>query len=349
MAQHIYSLSSGNDMFWSIGGGLNNFVVVGNISGSAEDSAVRFRNVTVPQGTVLTAASVRLYKQSPAVAGSVLYTVKGIDEDNTSDFTTNPMGRSDTSAQHDGATSANLTNAYVGFDVLAEMNEIVARGGWSSGNSIGFKLLDHGTSTANARITDLYDGNSSTDAYLDVTWDEPSGSASQSRSNSPSLSPSSSLSPSGSASPSGSVSPSAVIPFSKGVLKVAKPGVDVLTNSDPEKFIFSSEFGTLKYFDKEESIVSFDANAGAIGGHGTITHNLGYYPFVEVFVRVYIGSPSGNYEYCPFAGAGATVFYDANYKITSTTIELYGQINGVSSSVWNFDFLVFIYKNNLQL
>lgn len=130
---------------------------------------------------------------------------------------------------------------------------------------------------------------------------------------------------------------------------VAKDGFNALIDTDPRRLKFSSDYGTLKYYAKTNLIISFDANAGLISAHGTIIHNLGYYPYVDCYVRVYIGAPSGDYQYCPFKGAGATVLYNANFIITPTTIELYGEINGVSSSVWTFDFLVFIYKNNLQL
>ena len=231
---------------------------------------------------------------------------------------------------------------------MDEVNEILARGGWSSGNAMGFIFNPRDGTPDNVYIYDTNDG-ADTNSKLSITYNAPSASPSASRSESKSLSPSASFSPSASLSPSPSASPSPHPIFKRGVLKVAKDGINVLTNTDSEKFIFSSDYGTLKYFDKQTATVEFDANGGNIAGTTTITHNLGYYPYVEVFVRVYIGDPSGNYEYCPFFGAGAVVFYSANYKITTTTIELYGQIDGVSSSVWTFDFLVFIYKNNLSL
>jgi len=130
---------------------------------------------------------------------------------------------------------------------------------------------------------------------------------------------------------------------------VAKDGVNVLHETDPENLKFSSDYGTLKYFQKINKILTFDASAAEVGAKGTYTHNLNYYPFVQAFVRVYIGSPSGNYEPCPFAGSGAAVSYDATFAVTPTDIEVYGQIHGVSTSVWTFDFLLFLYKNNLQL
>jgi len=179
----------------------------------------------------------------------------------------------------------------------------------------------------------------------------PSASTSASESPSASASESKSLSPSASTSASASASyspsPSAVQPFFG--LKIAKDGVDALITQEPYNFKFNSNYGTLKYFSKETVQVQFDANDGVGAGTATINHALGYYPFVEVFVRVYIGTPIGNYEYCPFAGSGAAVSYDATYKITTSDIVLYTQIAGLSASVWTFDFLVFIYKNNLNL
>jgi hypothetical protein len=132
-------------------------------------------------------------------------------------------------------------------------------------------------------------------------------------------------------------------------MKIAKPGVNVLTSKSPMDFKFNSEYGTLKYFDKQSKNLTIDASAGDIACHGQITHDLGEYPYVEVYVSVYIGSPTGVYEYCPFKGAGATVFYQANIKITKNAIDVYGAISGVSTSLWHFDFIVFIFKNKIDL
>lgn len=134
------------------------------------------------------------------------------------------------------------------------------------------------------------------------------------------------------------------------LLRIAKPGINVLKNTDPTNLIFSSEYGTLKYFTKQNINISFDASTLDISAKGQYAHNLGYYPYAEVFVRVYTGStPTGNYEYCPFFGSGATVAYSANVKIDKTNITVYGEISGVSSSVWHFDFLIFVFKNDLNL
>lgn len=132
-------------------------------------------------------------------------------------------------------------------------------------------------------------------------------------------------------------------------LVVAKPGYDARYETNPQNLQFSSDYGTLKYFSKQQSIVTYNDDGITLSGRNIITHNLGYYPYVEAFVRVYIGSPANNYEPVPFKGSGATQLYDASYIIKQNTIEMYGQNTGGTSATWNFDFLVFIYKNNLQL
>lgn len=128
---------------------------------------------------------------------------------------------------------------------------------------------------------------------------------------------------------------------------ISKQGIDVTKINTPDKVILSSDFGNLKYFKKVARRISFDANAGDISAEGIYDHNLSYYPYVEAFVSTYIGSPTGVYEYCPFVGAGATVNYDATFRITKNQIKFYGEISGASTSVWVFDFIFFIFKNNL--
>jgi len=180
----------------------------------------------------------------------------------------------------------------------------------------------------------------------------PSNSASASLSPSPSKSPSPSLSPSASmsispsaskspsASESASTSPSPPPPFVG--IKVGKSGTNVLTETDPTKFNFSSEYGTLKYFDKQTaSVTIFEFESGKT----TINHDLGYYPFVEV----YVGNPYSGYESCPFDGSGATIFYGCTFSVTKTTVELYAYVSGMLIAPLTYNFIVFIFKNNLQL
>lgn len=329
---------------WTTLSNNNSGVEVGN-EGGAVNGALRFTSVTIAQGTTIQSADLRFsVGVKGASTGNIKYKIYGIDEDNNGDFSGSPMGRSKT----DAVTTEERDLEFIAVDdflssgVTAIVQEIVNRAGWSSGNAMGFILEDNGSPDT----AWIYDSQPGASCQLVITLASPSASISPS----PSRSPSASISPTASASvsPSSSPSPSRGI-GDKAVLRVAKPGVNVLTNQLPHKFIFSSDYGTLKYFQKTTTQIQIDGSTGDFAGTTTVTHSLGYYPFVEVFVRVYIGSPAGDYEYCPFFGSGASVAYSANFKITTTGIVLYAEFNGVSASVWNFDFIVFVYKNNLLL
>lgn len=340
-------------------GNTTEFEDMGTWYGGIKNLSMRFTGVTIPQGATITSATISLTDNTSGHAAVMHFKITGVDEDNTAEFTTSPIAtartRTHTTAVVDwdpSFTSSSGTER-ASADISTIIQEIVDRGGWSSGNAIGIYLYDDGTSNNYWDIY-YYSSNSAKVALLTITYEYGgSASVSPSASGSPSVSPSASVSPSSSASvsqsasASASASPSPMPPANPAVLKIAKDGVNVLTNSDIEKLKFSSEYGTLKYFTKQAINISFDASTLDISAKGEYAHNLGYYPFVEVYVSVYIGSPTGIYEYCPFFGSGATVAYNANAKVTTDKIFVYGEINGVSASVWHFDFLVFIYKNNL--
>ena len=336
----------------------------GEFYGGLYLASLRFTGVTIPQGATITSAKITFQTTTWGGDPRQLYLkIYGVDEDNTGEFVTatpdTARTRTHTTAAVDWDPNITFTSQYQAYDsasIVSIIQEIVDRAGWSSGNALAIYIGDDGT--AIDQYIDIYDYGSDPNRapLLTVTYEyggspsvSPSASNSPSQSPSASLSPSSSISRSNSPSLSASPSPSPMPPYNPAVVKIAKPGVNVLTNSDPEKLIFSSEYGTLKYFDKEALNLTINAADGDITCKGEITHNLGYYPYVEVFVSVYIGSPTGEYEYCPFAGSGASVAYNANVKLTTDKITVYGDIIGMSSSTWHFDFLVFVYKNDLGL
>lgn len=331
--------------------------------GGLYNGSFRFTGVTIPAGATITSAKITFTTNSYGGPTNQLYLkIIGVDEDDTAEYVTSPIDtartRTHTTASVDWDPNITFTTQYQTYDTAdftSVVQEIIDRGGWASGNDLGIYIYDDGTALDKTVGFYSYSSDSSRAPLLTVTYETASPSVSPSSSISPSVSPSASYSPSSSISPSpsssvsSSPSPSPGPTPNQAVIKIAKPGVNVLTNSDIEKFIFTSEAGTLKYFTKQAINISFDANAGDITAKGEYIHNLGYYPYVEVYVSVYIGSATGVYEYCPFYGSGASVAYNANVKVTTDKVTVYGEIGGVSSSVWHFDFLVFVYKNDLGL
>lgn len=336
---------------------------IGNPGAVTRNISLRFLNVTIPQGATINSAKIRFVALSTK-SPNVTTRIQGVDEDNTAQFDVSPDPQ-DTARERTKTTASVNWNGVIAEtaeanldtpDITSIVQEIVDRGGWASGNAMGFFLSDNGSSGGEYISVYEYASGTTKTAILIVDYDSGgSPSVSPSSSVSPSVSPSASQSPSASVSPSNSPSvsrsPSPSPPDTETVIEIAKDGVNVLETSSPDGMKFSSRYGTLKYVSKNAVQVTIDGADGDFAGKATLTHNLGYFPFAEVFVRVSVaGSPvTGNYEYVPFAGSGASVTYNANYVIKENTIDLYGEFGGISSSEWTFDFLVFLYKNDLDL
>lgn len=127
----------------------NQYGVVGNGDPyGIEDGAIRFQGVTLAQGSSVISATVFIYCGSRNGSGVIKYKLYGMDEDDTNDFGSNPFGRDKTSAvqQSDAANPSQGGYETIGGNNIRDIvNEIIGRGGWSSGNHIGLMLFDNGT------------------------------------------------------------------------------------------------------------------------------------------------------------------------------------------------------------
>jgi hypothetical protein len=77
---------------------------------------------------------------------------------------------------------------------------------------------------------------------------------------------------------------------------ISKPGFNVLTTTDPNNLIYSSDYPTLIYYTSG----TFDfGNTTATSGSMNIEHNLGYRPFFLVYTN--FGAPDpAQFFMCPF-------------------------------------------------
>ena len=337
MATYNYYNSSDNNMWREYEG-----VFSGNagfVMGKTDVNcygALRFEDINMPQGTTVTEAVLKVYVgEKGSGSGNLKYSMRGFDEDNTAEFSSSPFGRSTTDANYSGEASLTSVGNFQHFTVTNIVNEILGRSGWSSGNAIGFKV-DPNDCPSQVYIYDSNTGTS-TNSYLTITYEESSPSASQSPSSSVSNSPS--TTPSSSPSVSNSPSPSTIEPFFG--LKIAKPNKNVLTTDDPRDLIFSSDYGTLKYFETGELTITTN---GDDVGSVSFTHNLGYYPYFEV----YLLNPIGEWEYCPTINGGASTVWSVYVQVTTTTLDIYVGYGGFEEET-TFDFKYFIYKNDLKL
>lgn len=138
------------------------FTEVGHNSdtGVSSNSAFRFNTVDIPQGFTLNTAELLIRASSKVGSNTLRVICYGIDEDNTSNFGSDPFGRSRTSASNTHSSNIGSIGSYFSIGVTSMANEILGRGGWSANNSMGFLVFDDGSDTG-CRIL-----NGSGESYL---------------------------------------------------------------------------------------------------------------------------------------------------------------------------------------
>lgn len=136
-------------------------ILAGNASGNGYSSAVRFPNVVVNQSETVVSAQINWTDQ---VSGPTNLDTKmkvfGLDYDNCPDVTTS-LTRTDAYISQ----SQSKVSGTFGFNsnVKSQLEEIIARSGWSSGNRMGFSIDNDGSPT------DAYvGGTNSSFATLDI-------------------------------------------------------------------------------------------------------------------------------------------------------------------------------------
>lgn len=265
---------------WSVGS-----VVFGDDSYWGDNIVgLRFNSVTVPSGAIINSAKITI---RPTGESNYQYYQKiyGIDEDDTADFSSDPTGRAKTTASVDWDPNGFFDETDIDTSNIGSIvQEIIDRAGWSSGNDMGFLILDDGGSS---HTVDVYDYSSSPSfcALLTIEYTTGSPSPSPTPSSSPSRSPSLSISLSPSLSPSTSLSSSPSSGDFFGI-KISKPGFDVKTETNPENLIFTSAKGVLGW----RSTQTISGQTGADGiMTAEYTHSLGYIPMIFCFVTTYGG------------------------------------------------------------
>lgn len=131
--------------YWADYWGANSFISVGNYDGNDHHGAMRFTGVNVENSQSLSSASIHYYVKYKGSDGTWWVHSVGIDEDNTADFSSNPMGRSETSADLLSSHTLPPTGGYTEIYQDSIVSEIISRPGWASGNAIGIKLYNDGS------------------------------------------------------------------------------------------------------------------------------------------------------------------------------------------------------------
>jgi hypothetical protein len=217
---------------------------------NASSGALRFSNLQIAKNQSIISAEL-IYEYGDvgtATTGDWKFDTYGIDEDNTADFSSNPLGRSRTTASIATDTSRPTSGGAKTFDVKSILEEITTRSGWSSGNSVGFLFIDDGS-----------DADVFADCDIDNTYLLYRLTAE------PDFFPT-----------PGTVSAPTFPEASDYGLKVSKLSVDVGTASEDELLLT-----TRKKVFKVLNEGTLDVSSGT----ASYTHNLGYNPAVLGYIK----------------------------------------------------------------
>jgi len=304
-------------------------------------AALRFNNVTIPPGSIITSAKITV--RSTAIFENTWNNkVHGIDEDDTADFSSDPTGRPKTSASADW-DQINFDDE-VEYDITglaAIVQEIVERPGWVAGNDMGFLIeYDGSPSNSQANFYDYAD-NPSYAALLTVEYGLPTHLINKDLKYAIErlVTISKPL-----AYVIDYIGPDPVAFFG---LKAARDRINVMNTNNPRHLKVSSQFNTLKYDlagYHQLHVVSPAETEYTVVGY--ITHNLDYYPFTDVYAKDDLMDnfqPLGRYH----AGSGG--YRQFGYYMTTT--RLYFVVKGWNEEDEDYyvDFYYKIFKNNLNL
>jgi hypothetical protein len=269
MANELIHLVAGSDdLAYYIDAGSSDFDIaecaVGYYKSTVDDifsglvkGAMRFRYINIARGTPIAYAAIcfRVNYVSGDAIRSLIY---GINEDNTNGFDINTWGRPKTSSYtewYQGSPSGGTQGI---IDVTSQVQAIINRSGWNSGNSMGFVFESHSSNIHDSRsnyVADTFHGNIDQDSYLVIRVNAE-----------PEFKP----------TPITVAAPT--FPSSRGYgLKISIPGVDVKTATD-DQLLYTSDKDYMKIL--AEGQISTTANAQYL-----IAHGLVYPPRVLAFGR----------------------------------------------------------------
>jgi len=284
MANRYYYDQDGNteNAAYEYSGGSNGdgFVIIGRSIGQNVKGALRFPNVTISQGTSVNNATLKVYVSDRGASGTLRSITYGIKETNTSAFSSNPFGRTKTTASSTRNSGVPELGTTYDLDVTGIVNEIVGQGGWSSGNAMGFFVENNGSD--------------------DDSWvgdDSPVSSLLQIQPTSlPDFTP----------DPVTIAAPTFPNLSSYGI-KVSMPGVNVQDASEDELY-FTTRKKQLRVALEEEILNVF-----------TKAHSLGYAPCVLSYIndagkKYLMNSQIGPFDVGYFVASNATeVIFSNNY------------------------------------
>ena len=172
----FYPAVSGDDGRWETGTFISNSIalIIGNYSAKSQTLFARFPSVNIPQGSTIDSAFVKLtaYGTNSDTIIDVNIYFNDID---------NAIAPTDETEADALALTTNLSNwipggwtdgvQYDSPSLVSVLQEVIDRGGWSSGNALQVVIKDNGSSSNVYRFPSAIDHSSGTEkAELHVTW-----------------------------------------------------------------------------------------------------------------------------------------------------------------------------------
>jgi len=127
---------------------------------------------------------------------------------------------------------------------------------------------------------------------------------------------------------------------------ISKPTKNVLTETNPNNLVFSSDYGTLKYETSGTVTVTAVVNGVDKLFFGFFNHNLGHYPYVEAYVKEI---DANIYKPMPLFTSGATTFITYGLQLTTTQLLFRIRMVNYAFATYSIVFKYFIFKNDLGL
>ena len=130
-------------------------------------------------------------------------------------------------------------------------------------------------------------------------------------------------------------------------LIISKDTYNVLTESEVDNLIFSSDYNTLKYYVSGNVSLTITGDGTLQTVETTVSHNLGYIPF---FI-VYVNDPenTSRYNIVPYNFSFITIVRYANAYSTTTQLIFQFKANYTGGTNRTVTFYYKIFKNNTGL
>ena len=150
---------------------------MGEYNTNSRSSWMRFAGVTIAQGATIDVATLTFTARLSQSGATVNLTIQGEDADNATQVTSaadyNGRAKTTASVAWNAVAAWTAESTYSPADLKTIIQEIINRGGWSSGNAVSIFVQDNASSASAFRPGYSYDGSTTKAPKLDITYTAP--------------------------------------------------------------------------------------------------------------------------------------------------------------------------------